>query len=76
MFIIPVPISKAHKTTLTHTKELVKYQNGYVAINRRCIVLITSLNTPAEKDDGTLIKETTSHDDLYDSFRLGLQFWH
>jgi hypothetical protein len=38
--------------------------------------LITALRTAAEKGDGTLDKEATSHDDLFNDFRLSLQFWH
>ena len=38
--------------------------------------LITALGTAVEKGEGTLDKEATSHNDLFDSFRLSLQFWH
>jgi hypothetical protein len=27
-------------------------------------------------DEGVLDKEATSHDDLFDSFRLSMMFWH
>jgi hypothetical protein len=76
MFIIPVPFSKYHKEMLTHTKEMLEYRNGYVAIHPKFTKLITGLRTAVEKGDGTLDKEATSHDDLFDSFRLSLQFWH
>ena len=29
-----------------------------------------------ENGEGMLDKEATSHDDLFDSFRLSLIFWH
>ena len=29
-----------------------------------------------ENGEGSLDKEATSHDDLFDSFCLSLQFWH
>ena len=29
-----------------------------------------------ENGEGYLDKEATSHDDLFDSFRLSVQFWH
>ena len=61
---------------LAHCKEMLEYRNGYVAINPVHSKLITALRTAAEKGDGTLDKEATSHDDLFDSFRLSLQFWH
>jgi hypothetical protein len=37
---------------------------------------ITSLRTAVENGEGMLGKEATSHDDLFDAFRLSLQFWH
>jgi hypothetical protein len=36
----------------------------------------TSLGTVVEKGDGALDKEATSNEDLFDKFRLPLQFWH
>jgi len=36
--------------------------------------LITSLRTAMENGAGAL-KEATSHDDVFDSFRLNLIFW-
>jgi hypothetical protein len=56
--------------------QMLEYRNGYVAINPRFTKLTTTLRTAVEKGDGTLDKEMTSHDDLFDSFRLSLQFWH
>ena len=35
MFVIPVPFSKYHKAMLAHTKALLEYRNGYVAINSK-----------------------------------------
>ena len=61
---------------LAHCKELLEYQNGMVAIHPRHSNLITALRTAVEKGDGTLDKKATSHDDLFDAFRLSLQFWH
>ena len=37
--------------------------------------LITALRTVVENGEGVLDKETTSHDDLFDAFRLSLMFW-
>jgi hypothetical protein len=38
--------------------------------------LITALRTAVENGEGVLDKEVTSHDDLFDAFRMSLQFWH
>jgi hypothetical protein len=38
--------------------------------------LITALRTALEKGEGTLDKEATSHDDLFDSIKMSFQFWH
>jgi hypothetical protein len=76
MFVIPVPFNKEHKHMLAHTKELMEYNTGSVAIHPRHTKLITSLRTAVENGEGSLDKEATSHDDLFDSFRLSLMFWH
>ena len=75
MFVIPVPFSKYHKETLAHCKELLEYRNRYMSINPRFNKLITALRTAVEKGEGTLDKEATSHDNLFDAFRLSLQYW-
>jgi hypothetical protein len=76
MFVVPVPFSNEHKGMLAHVKELLEYQNGMVAINPRFNKLITALRTAVENGDGMLDKEATSHDDLFDAFRMSLLFWH
>ena len=76
MFVIPVPFSKYHKEMLAHCKELLEYRKGYISINPRHNKLITALWKTVEKGGGTVDKDATSHDDLYDSFRLSLMFWH
>ncbi|MPZ07264.1 MAG: hypothetical protein GEU26_12760 [Nitrososphaeraceae archaeon] len=76
MFVIPVPFAKYHKEMLAHCKEMMEYRNGYVAINPRHSKLITALRTAVENGEGMLDKEATSHDDLFDAFRMSLQFWH
>jgi hypothetical protein len=60
---------------LAHCKEMQEYQNGHMAIHPKFNKLITSLRTAVEKGDGTLDKEATSHDDLFDAFRMSLQYW-
>jgi hypothetical protein len=54
---------------------MLQYRNRYVAINPVHGELITALRTVVEKGDGTLDKEASSHDDLFDVFRISLQFW-
>jgi hypothetical protein len=76
MFVIPVAFNKEHKGMLAHCKELLEYHNGQVAINPRHSKLITALRTAVENGEGILDKDATSHDDLFDAFRLSLQFWH
>ena len=47
-----------------------EYQNGYVAMHPRYNKLITALRTAVENGEGSLDKEATSHDDLFDAFRF------
>jgi hypothetical protein len=61
---------------LAHCKEMLEYQNGQIAIHPRHNKLITSPRTAVEKGDGSLDKDVTSFDDLFDAFRLSLMFWH
>ena len=75
MFVIPVPFNKEHKRMLAHTKELMEYHNGLVPINPKHTKLVTTLRATVENGEGILDKEATCHDDLFDSFRLSLQFW-
>ena len=77
MFVIPVAFSKEHKAMLAHTKELMEYQNGYVAINPKHNKLITTLGPAVENGQGTLDKKT-SHPTM-NSLMLSecrLSFWH
>ena len=61
---------------MLHCKGMLEYKNGQVAIHPRFNKLITALRTAVENGEGILDKEATSHDDLFDSFRLSLMFWH
>jgi hypothetical protein len=51
-----------------------EYCTGVVSINPKHTKLITALRTAVEKDEGTLNKEATSHDDVLDAFRMSLQY--
>jgi hypothetical protein len=49
---------------------------GRIAINPdKFDKLITSLRTAVDID-GTLDKESTSYNDIFDAFRLALKFYH
>jgi hypothetical protein len=51
-------------------------QEWTCGINHMFRKLITALRTAVENREGVLDKEATNHDDLFDAFRLSLQFWH
>ncbi|MPZ06713.1 MAG: hypothetical protein GEU26_09935 [Nitrososphaeraceae archaeon] len=76
LFVIPVYFSKEHNNMLAYTEKLLEYRNGVMAIDPKHTKLITPLRTAIEKGERTLDKEATSHDDLFDAFRMSLQFWH
>ena len=46
-----------------------------MAIHPRFNKLITALRTAVENGEGSLDKEATSHDDLFDAFRMSLLFY-
>jgi hypothetical protein len=47
-----------------------------VSIHPRYEKLITALRTAMKNGEKMLDKEATSQDDLFDAFRISLQFWH
>jgi hypothetical protein len=55
---------------------ILEHEPRMIAINPdRFDKLITALRTAVD-DDGTLDKEATSYNDIFDSFRLALKFYH
>ena len=50
-------------------------EKEFVAINPRFDKLITALRTAVD-NEGTLDKEATSYDDIFDTYRLALEFYH
>jgi hypothetical protein len=55
---------------------LLEKDGGKIAINPdRCDKLITALRTAVD-NDGTLDKESTFYNDIFDAFRLALKFYH
>jgi hypothetical protein len=76
MRIIPVNFNKEHKAMLGHCKMILENDNGRIAINPdKFDKLITALRTAVD-NDGTLDKEATSYNDIFDAFRLALKFYH
>jgi hypothetical protein len=52
---------------LKHTKKVLKYNGGWIAIIPRHDKLITSLRPAVENVEGLLDKEATSYDDIFDT---------
>src|SRR5918996_1163265 len=76
MKIVPVNFNKEHKAMLGHCKMILEQDPGKIAINPdRFDKLITALRTAVD-NDGTLDKEATSYNDIFDAFRLALKFYH
>ena len=72
MKVQPVNFATRHKAMLAHSKLLL--EKGYIAINEKFDKLVTSLRT-AVAVENTLDKEATSYNDVYDSFRLALEYY-
>ena len=76
MRIVPVNFNSEHKAMLGHCKMILENDGGRIAINPdRFDKLITALRTAVD-NDGTLDKESTSYNDIFDAFRLALRFYH
>ena len=71
MFVVPIAFAKFHREMLAHTKRILEDRGGQIAIHPTFDKLITSLRTAVEKD-GKLDKDSTSHNDVFDSLRLAL----
>jgi hypothetical protein len=76
MKITSVNFNKEHKAMLGHCKMILEKDSGHIAINPdKFDKLITSLRTAVD-NDGTLDKESTSYNDIFDAFRLSLKYYH
>jgi aromatic ring-cleaving dioxygenase len=76
MKIVSVNFNSEHKSMLGHCKMILETHAGRIAINPdRFDKLITALRTVVG-NDGTLDKESTSYNDIFDAFRLALKFYH
>ncbi len=75
MRIVPVNFNREHKAMLGHCKMILEQDPGKIAINPdKFDKLITPLRTAVD-NDGTLDKEATSYNDIFDAFRLALKFY-
>jgi hypothetical protein len=74
MNIVPVGFGKEHKSLLGHCKMILEQDPCKIAINPKFDKLIVALRTAVE-NDGSLDKESTSHNDVFDAFRLALKFY-
>jgi hypothetical protein len=76
MKIVPVNFNKEHKAMLGHCKMILEQDTGKIAINHdKFDKLITALRTAID-NDGTLDKECTSYNEIFDAFRIALKFYH
>ena len=76
MKVVPVNFNKEHKAMLGHCKMILEKDGGRIAINPdKFDKLIIALRTAVD-NDGTLDKEATSYNDIFDAFRLALKFYH
>jgi hypothetical protein len=71
MFLIPVAFNKEGKNMLSHVKLLMERKG--VAIHPRFNKLLIALRTATENGESKLDKDATSHDDLYDAWRMSLE---
>ena len=72
MCVIPINFRNEHKTMLLHAKRILETGNEQIAIHPSFNKLIVALWTAVEKGDGSLDKDATSHNDVFDAFRLSL----
>jgi hypothetical protein len=76
MRIVPVNFNSEHKAMLGHCKMILEEDPRKIAINpARFDKLIIAVRTAVD-NDGTLDKEATSYNDMFDAFRLALKFYH
>jgi hypothetical protein len=74
MKVVPVNF-KEHKAMLGHCKMILEDDRGKIAINPdKFDKLITALRTAVD-NDGTLDKEATPYNDMFDAFRLAMKFY-
>jgi hypothetical protein len=72
MDVIADHFSTEHKDMFAHCK--IKLEKALVGINPKFDKLITALT--AVDNEGSLDKEATSYDDIFDPYRSALEFYH
>ena len=77
MRIVPVNFNTEHKAMLGYCKMIFETDSGgKIAINPdKFDKLITTLRTAVDID-GTLDKDSSSYNDIFDAFRFALKFYH
>jgi hypothetical protein len=76
MKIVLINFNREHEAMLGHCKMILEHEPRKIAINPdKFDKLITALRTAID-NDGTLDKEATSYNDIFDAFRLALKFYH
>ena len=73
MKVIPVYFAREHKELLAHSK--MTLEKGCLEIHPQFDKLKIALRTAFENGEGILDKEATSHDDVFDAFRLSLKYY-
>ena len=74
---LPPTFDPTYVEGVGHCKMILKQDPRKIAINQdRFYKLITVLRIAVDNDDGTLDKETTSYNDIFDAFRLDLKFYN
>lgn len=71
MSVIPVPFVTEHKHMITRCKMVL--EKGILNIHPKLEKLILSLRTAIE-EEGTLDKEMTSYNDIFDALRLAMKY--
>jgi hypothetical protein len=72
MCVVPVNFRTEHRNMLAHSKRILESGDGGLIIHPSHNKLIVALRTAVEKGDGSLDKDATSHNDVFDAFRLSL----
>ena len=73
MRVVPVHFARDHKELLAHCKLML--EKSCIKIHPQFDKLKIALRTAIENGEGILDKEATSHDDLFDAFRLSLKYY-
>lgn len=71
MRVIPVHFGREHKELLAHCKMML--EKDCLEIHPKFDKLRIALRTAIENGEGNLDKEATSHDDVFDAFRLAVK---